>query len=99
VASAEARARACPHDAEARGALIPIVIVLTLAVGSGLRLAGDPHAARAVLAVVLLAVIAPLAFVAGRRLLRGQPEADVSGLLRWPVRWRSVSSRPVSSWR
>jgi heavy metal translocating P-type ATPase len=81
VASADARARRCGDDAEVRGALIPIVIVLTLAVGSGLRVAGDAHAERVVFGVVLLAVMAPLAFVVGRRLLRGQLGADVIGLL------------------
>jgi heavy metal translocating P-type ATPase len=81
VAGADARARRCADDGGVRSALIPIVIVLALGVGSGLRFAGDPHAGRIVFATVLLAVIAPLAYAVARRLLRGQFGADVIGLL------------------
>ena len=67
--------------AHVRAALVPVAVALALAVGVALILAGEAHAADVLWSIVLIAVIVPLAFEVGRRMLRGQLGADVIALL------------------
>jgi heavy metal translocating P-type ATPase len=64
-----------------RSALIPAAIALALAAGLVLRLGDQERAAHVLWVIVLLGVIAPLAFAVGQRMLRGQLGADVIALL------------------
>ena len=61
--------------------LLPAGVALSLACGLVLRFMGEAHAADALWAGTLVAVIVPLAVTIVRRMLRGQLGADVIALL------------------
>ena len=79
--AADAPNRAAPHDGEVRSLLVPGAVAFALATGLVLTFAGETQAADVVWAVALIAVIGPLAFAVGRRMLHGQLGADVIALL------------------
>lgn len=75
------RARERPQAACVRSVAVPVTVLLALAAGLVLRVAGENHAADVLWVAVLVAVIMPLAFAVARRMLHGQLGADVIALL------------------